>query len=93
VPLHGCLDGLPAGVSGVDSCGRGEADLAAANALNETVENLALPIGPAVGGVLLAVASPQVAIGFNWVTFLASAVLVGLLRHRTPAAVEEHSLH
>jgi CRP-like cAMP-binding protein/predicted MFS family arabinose efflux permease len=64
----------------------GEADLAAANALNETVENLALLIGPAAGGALLVVSSPQVAIGLNGLTFLVSGVLVALIRHRAPAA-------
>jgi MFS family permease len=65
----------------------GEADLAAANALNETVENLALLIGPAVGGALLVAAPAEVAITLNGLTFLASGVLVALVRHRAPASV------
>lgn len=51
----------------------GEDDLAAANTLVSTVENLALALGPAIGGVLLLLGSPAAAFGLNAVTFLVSA--------------------
>lgn len=63
----------------------GEEDLAAGNALRETVENLALLVGPALGGLLLAFSSPGVTVSLNALTFVASAWLVA----RTRFAVRE----
>ena len=59
----------------------GEEDLAAANTLSSIVENLALAVGPAIGGVLLILGSPAIAFGINAVTFLFSAAFT--LRIRT----------
>lgn len=50
-----------------------EYQLAATNTFTSTVENLALILGPAVGGVLLLIGPPSVPIGLNALTFLASA--------------------
>ena len=54
----------------------GEEDLAAANALNGTVDNLAVIAGPAIGAGLLAFGPPPVAFAINAATFLVSALLV-----------------
>jgi MFS family permease len=67
----------------------GEVDLAAANSLAETIENLALLVGPALGGALLVVAPPSVAIVLNSLTFMASAALVARVRRRGAAVTEE----
>ena len=58
-----------------------ENQLAATNTFVGTVENLALILGPAIGGLLLALGPPSIPIAINAGTFLASAVLVSLVRH------------
>lgn len=50
-----------------------EKQLAATNTFISTVENLALILGPAAGGLLLAIGPPSVPIALNALTFLASA--------------------
>lgn len=54
-------------------------DLAAANTVAETVENLALLIGPAAGGLLLTVAPAAAAFGINGATYLLAVVLMSRL--------------
>ena len=67
-----------------------EDDLVAANALNSTIDNLVVIAGPAVGAALLLVSSPSVVFGVNGVSFVASALLVGLMRTRSrPVDVTE----
>jgi MFS family permease len=61
-----------------------ESELASANSLVSTVECLSLVVGPGIGGLLVASASPAWAFVVNAGTFLLSAVLV--LRARVPAA-------
>ena len=51
----------------------GADDLAAANSLLVTIDNVALIVGPAIGGVLLVAGSPGVAFLLNALSFLASA--------------------
>jgi MFS family permease len=58
----------------------GEDDLAPANALISTVENVALATGPALGGILLLLGSPTLAFAVNAVTFLVSAITVIAVR-------------
>jgi MFS family permease len=53
-----------------------DADLPAANALLQTVENLSWAIGPLVGGILTAAAGPSAAYLINAVSFVASMLLV-----------------
>ena len=66
----------------------GEEDLAAANSLSGAVDNIAITLGPALGGLILVVGgSPPLAFAINAVTFLVSAALVW--RIRTSAAPEE----
>ena len=66
----------------------GEEDLAAANALNGTIENLAVIAGPAIGAGLLVLGPPPVAFAVNAASFLFSAGLVIRMRERsTPTDV------
>jgi predicted MFS family arabinose efflux permease len=57
----------------------GEDDLAAANSLVSTIENVALGLGPAIGGILLVLGSPAVAFSVNAVTFVVSAMFTILI--------------
>jgi CRP-like cAMP-binding protein/predicted MFS family arabinose efflux permease len=61
----------------------GEEDLAAGNALFETINNVAIIAGPAVGAVVLALGSPAVVMGIDSVTFLISAALVSRIGARS----------
>jgi predicted MFS family arabinose efflux permease len=61
----------------------GEKDLAAANALFATIENVTVIAGPAFGAAIVAVASPAAAFGVNAATFALSALLVGSMRIRS----------
>jgi MFS family permease len=54
----------------------GEKDLAAANGLKGTIDNLTILVGPALGGAMLAAVSPAGVIAFNAGTFVVSAALV-----------------
>ena len=58
----------------------GEARIGPANALLHTVQDLGVVIGPAIGAVLLAVASAPAAFLANAATFSVSALLVSTLR-------------
>jgi MFS family permease len=61
------------------------AELTAANVASSTIESVGTFLGPALGGLLLAVTSPAVVFGANAATFLWSALLVlGLRRHDPP---------
>lgn len=60
----------------------GEDDLAAANSANSVVENLAILLGPALGGAVLVVGPPTVAFAANAVTFACSFALVAAIRFR-----------
>ena len=62
------------------------AELTAANVASSTIESVGFFAGPAVAGVLLAVADVPVVFGFNALTFLWSAGLVALIR--MPEAAE-----
>jgi MFS family permease len=67
-----------------------ESELAAANTIRNTVDNLAIIAGPAVGAVMLLAGSPTVAFVANGVSFLASAALVSRVGARsTPVDVTE----
>jgi len=61
----------------------GEEDLAAGNALIETINNVAIIAGPAVGAVVLALGSPATVMGIDSVTFLISAALLSRTRARS----------
>ncbi len=67
-----------------------EDDLVAANALNSTIENLVVIVGPAIGALLLAVGSAAVGFGANAASFALSALLVSRIRSRSrPVDVTE----
>ncbi len=61
------------------------AELTAANVASSTLESVGMFLGPAIGGLLLAVSSPSVVFAVNGLTFLWSAFLVlGLRSHEPP---------
>jgi MFS family permease len=60
-------------------------ELTAANAASSTLESVAMFLGPALGGALLAVSSPSVVFAANGLAFLWSATLVFGLRAYEPA--------
>jgi predicted MFS family arabinose efflux permease len=67
-----------------------EDDLVAANALNSTIENLVVVVGPGIGAALLALGSPALAFGVNAASFLVSAALVSRISIRSrPVDVTE----
>jgi hypothetical protein len=61
----------------------GEKDLGSANALRNTIDNLAVIVGPAIGVIVLLAGPPPVAIAINALTFLVSAVSVARIRARS----------
>lgn len=61
----------------------GEDDLVAANALNDTINNLVVVAGPALGAALLLVGSPAAVFVVNAISFLVSAAIVSRVRIRT----------
>jgi predicted MFS family arabinose efflux permease len=61
----------------------GEDHLAAGNALVETINNVAIIAGPAVGAIVLAFGQPATVMGIDSVTFLLSAVMVWRIRARS----------
>jgi CRP-like cAMP-binding protein len=68
----------------------GENELTAANALNGTIENLTVMVGPAIGAGLLVVGSPAFVFAVNAGSFAVSAVIVGSMRARSrPVDVTE----
>jgi MFS family permease len=68
----------------------GEDDLVAANALNGTIDNLVVILGPAVGAGLLLIGSPASAFAVNAGSFVLSAALVSRMRARSrPVDVTE----
>ena len=58
------------------------AELTAANVASSTLESMGTFLGPALGGLLLAVSEPAVVFAANGATFVWSAVLVAGLRGR-----------
>lgn len=62
-----------------------ERDLASANALRNTIDNVTVIAGPAMGALLLLTGPPQVAVWINAATLVASAVLVSQVRSRSTA--------
>ncbi|MFN2388367.1 MAG: MFS transporter [Actinomycetota bacterium] len=70
----------------------GEEDLAAGNAAVSTIEEVALVVGPLIGGLLLVVGSdPALAFAINGATFILSAGLVAAMgrQEARPAARED----
>jgi MFS family permease len=61
----------------------GEKDLAAANAIFATLENLVVVLGPAIGGLLLLTGKPVIGVAVNAASFAAAAAIVARLRVRS----------
>jgi hypothetical protein len=61
----------------------GEEDLAAANALNATIDNVVVVAGPAIGAGLLLVGGPALAIALNAVSFAVAAVMLPAMSVRS----------
>jgi len=57
-------------------------ELTNANSLLQTIDNVAQVVGPALGGVLVALWGPSLPYGINAVTFLVSALLVAGIAER-----------
>jgi MFS family permease len=67
-----------------------EDDLVAANAMNGTIDNLVVILGPAIGAALLVFGSPALTFGVNAGSFVLSALIVSLIRTRSrPVDVTE----
>lgn len=67
-----------------------EDDLAAANSIRSTVDNLVVIAGPAIGALLLAVGSPALAFGANAASYAASAAILRFVSARSaPVDVTE----
>ncbi|HEX2236409.1 MAG TPA: MFS transporter [Actinomycetota bacterium] len=60
-----------------------EDDLVAANSLMSVIDNIALALGPMIGGFLLIAGEAALAFAFNGVTFVASALCVVGVRTRS----------
>lgn len=68
----------------------GEEELAAANSLESTVDNLAVIVGPAIGAGLLLLGPPPIAFAVNAVSFAYSAFVISRLSLRSvPTDVSE----
>jgi CRP-like cAMP-binding protein/predicted MFS family arabinose efflux permease len=67
-----------------------EDDLTAANALNGTIDQLVVIVGPGIGALLLVAGSTTAGFALNAASFVISAVLVGTIRTRSrPVDVTE----
>jgi MFS family permease len=66
-----------------------EDELAPANALISSIETVSIVVGPAIGGLLLALGSEEPAFIVNGLTFVLSATLVSRIRSTEVAKVEE----
>jgi predicted MFS family arabinose efflux permease len=60
-----------------------ERQLAAANTIRNTVDNIAIIAGPALGGLLLLFGSPELVFVVNGITFLLSALVVSRISVRS----------
>lgn len=61
-----------------------ERELVAANALQSTIDNLVIVVGPAIGAVMLLAGSAAIVIFLNAATFGVAAILVLGIRFRSP---------
>jgi CRP-like cAMP-binding protein/predicted MFS family arabinose efflux permease len=67
----------------------GEQDLAAANAVSNSVEHIAILLGPAIGGILLLLGPPAVAFALNGMSFLISGACVWAIATRSSGSKAE----
>jgi MFS family permease len=66
----------PAQAAAVPSLARTPAELAAANVVSSTIDSVGLFLGPALGGLLLAVTSPGVVVAVTAATLLLTALFI-----------------
>jgi predicted MFS family arabinose efflux permease len=65
-------------------------DLGSANALRNTIDEISVIVGPAIGGLLITFWAPWVAVLVNAATFAASAICLRMIKARsTPVDVTE----
>ena len=76
----------PAQAALLPALARDPGELTAANVASSTIESVGFFAGPALGGLLLAVANVQTVYVFNAVSFLWSAMFIARLRSPTAAA-------
>ena len=90
IAIAGTVAGTPYGpaTAAMTPAVVGEDDLASANAISSVVENIALAVGPAIGGILLLLGSPVIAFASNGVTFLLSALCVAAIKVRSSPSEE-----
>jgi len=68
----------------------GERDLGSANALRNTIDNVCVVAGPALGALMLLLGPPEVAVAVNALSFVVSALLLARMRARSiPTDVTE----
>lgn len=67
----------------------GRERLIAANSLNSLNDNLGRIVGPAVGGLILALGGFTAVVIFNVITFVAAAVLIGIIREGGPLVPDQ----
>ncbi len=72
---------------------RNPAELTAANVASSTLESVGAFVGPALGGVLLAVTSVETVFAVNALSFVWSALLVLAIRGGSKPAPEEAAMH
>jgi MFS family permease len=60
-----------------------ESELISANALQSTIDNLVIVLGPAIGAVLLVAGSPALVFFVNGATFGVAALLMSRIRYRS----------
>ena len=65
--------------------------VASAVALNSAGFNVARAIGPALGGVIVATAGPQMGFGLNAISFLAVIAVIAVVGSRLALSVPEHT--
>ena len=85
ISLTGVASG-PARAALVPSLARSPDELAAANVIGTSTENVAGFVGPVLGGVLFAAAGPEVAFAASAVASLLSAAIVARVRREMPQA-------
>lgn len=61
----------------------GEKDLAAANSIFATLENLMVVVGPGIGGLLLLTGRPAIGVAVNAASFVVAAGIIARLRVRS----------
>src|SRR5579862_7374554 len=61
----------------------GEKDLAAANSIFATLENLMIVVGPGIGGLLLLTGRPVIGVAVNAASFAVAAAIIARLRVRS----------